>query len=67
MKKKKTNTPAPDGNDIGIVAGGMQFSDELEISIVYDKYTKMVTVTLTDNMHDKKLVGVTKMEEVFKS
>ena len=67
MKKKKETTAASDSNEVGIVAGGMQFSDELEISIVYDKYTKMVSVTLTDNMHHKKLTGVTKMEEVFKS
>lgn len=64
MKKKKETT-ASEGNDVGIVAGGMQFSDELEISVVYDKYTKMITVTLTDNMHHKKLTGVTKMKEVF--
>ncbi len=67
MKKKKETTTAPDSNEVGIVAGGMQFSDELEISVVYDKYTKMVSVTLTDNMHHKTLTGVTKMEEVFKS
>lgn len=67
MKKKKETTAVSESNEVGIVAGGMQFSDELEISVVYDKYTKMITITLTDNMHNKKLVGVTKMEEVFKS
>lgn len=64
MKKNKETTVS-DSNDVGIVAGGMQFSDELEISVVYDKYTKMITVTLTDNMHHKKMIGVTKMKEVF--
>lgn len=67
MKKKKENTAVSDSNEVGIVAGGMQFSDELEISLVYDKYTKEITVTLTDAMHNKKMIGVTKMEEVFKS
>jgi len=65
MKKKKETTAASDSNEVGIVAGGMLFSDELEISVVYDKYTNMITVTLTDNMHHKKMIGVTKMKEVF--
>lgn len=63
MKKKKAEIQ-PENNDMGIVAGGVQFSDELEISIVYDKYTRDVTVTLTDSLHKKKLIGVTKLEEV---